>query len=248
MQDIDMQTYTGDLEPAAGVQDQVSNSYLHEQQGEEFLLQNTDTPPDEVAQPSKQELNFRALTQEVDKIKQERDIERKALQEQIDMLRANAAPQVHEPVRQRRMFEDMKDDDIPNVSELRHEWEAREQQYQQRIEEMEVAHSNPDYFEVMDRYTKPLLQQKPHLVQGILGAQNKALFAYELGKMAQQIHSTPPAQTQTSPAAQRIVENARKPGTLAQAGGQSVLSKADYYATMSDQEFMRIAGRNLEQI
>jgi hypothetical protein len=48
--------------------------------------------------------------------------------------------------------------------------------------------------------------------------------------------------------AQRMVDNARKPGTLSQAGGQSVLSKADYFATMSDAEFMRMASKNLESI
>jgi len=48
--------------------------------------------------------------------------------------------------------------------------------------------------------------------------------------------------------AQRIVENARKPATLSQAGGQSVLSKADYYATMSDAEFMKMANQHLESV
>ena len=54
--------------------------------------------------------------------------------------------------------------------------------------------------------------------------------------------------TQKSENAQRIVENARKPGTLSQGGGQAALSKADYFASMSDAEFMKMATRNLEGI
>ena len=99
----------------------------------------------------------------------------------------------------------------------------------------------------MEKFTIPLMREKPHLVQGIQGAQNKALFAYELGKLAQQSRQVQ-AQPQVSETAQRIVENARRPGTLSSAGGQSVLSKADYFATMSDAEFIRMASRNLDQI
>jgi hypothetical protein len=65
--------------------------------------------------------------------------------------------------------------------------------------------------------------------------------------MAQQMQGQQVATTR-SENAQRIVENAKKPGTLSQAGGQGALSKADYYASMSDQEFMRMASRNLEGI
>ena len=52
----------------------------------------------------------------------------------------------------------------------------------------------------------------------------------------------------TDPAvkAQRIVENANKPGTLSSArGGQPSLSKADYYASMSDAEFSKMVEKNL---
>jgi len=93
-----------------------------------------------------------------------------------------------------------------------------------------------------------MLYQKVNLDQGVHQAGLKALFAYELGKMAQQIQTARPSEPVKSEAAQRIVENSRKPGTLSQAGGQGALSKADYFATMSDQEFMRMATRNLEGI
>jgi hypothetical protein len=65
--------------------------------------------------------------------------------------------------------------------------------------------------------------------------------------MAQQMQAQK-VETTRNENAQRIVDNSKKPGTLSQAGGQSTLSKADYFASMSDQEFMKMATRNLEGI
>lgn len=194
---------------------------------------------------SNQELNFRALREEVEKIKQEKE----ELRRNLDLIRANQ--QQPEPVRQpeRQMFEGMDDSDIPNVKDIRSAWQEREAEYVERIQELQVAQANPDYNEVMERYTTPLLKEKPHLVEGLMGSSNKAMFAYELGKMAQAIRQQPPPTPDIpSKTAQRIVENSRKPGTLSGAGGQGALSKADYYASMSDAEFMSLAGRHLDSI
>lgn len=248
--DIDMETYAGaSNEPAAAaVQD--TNSY--QQDASEYpVAEALDQPAEQAAEPesSKQELNFRALTQEVDRMKAEREAEKKEYQLQLDMLRANMAQQnaLQSLPQENKFLGGMKEEDIPNVGELRREWERKEAVYQQRLEELQVAQQYPDYAEVMEKHLSPLVKQKPHLIEGIQGARNKALFAYELGKMAQQMQGQQVASTR-SENAQRIVENAKKPGTLSQAGGQGALSKADYYASMSDQEFMRMASRNLEGI
>jgi hypothetical protein len=249
--DIDMETYAGaSIEPAAAVQQTDTNSY--QQEASEYPVDESllDKPAEQAAEPepSKQELNFRALTQEVDRMKAEREAEKKEYQLQLDMLRANLEQQHAPKVQQERKFLDgMKEEDIPNVGELRREWENKEAVYQARLEELQVAQQYPDYAEVMEKHLSPLVKQKPHLIEGIQGARNKALFAYELGKMAQQMQGQKVEVTR-SENAQRIVENAKKPGTLSQAGGQGALSKADYYASMSDQEFMRMASRNLEGI
>lgn len=198
-----------------------------------------------VNDPTPQELNFKALREEVDRIKSERD----EFRQNLDLLRANVQQhQQPQPTQEPKKFLDgLSDNDVPNVAELRKAFEERESQYQMRIEELQVKQSHSDYDEVLEKYTAPLLRQKPHLAEGIYGARNKAMYAYELGKMAQgQQHLPPPVQTQPSVTAQKIVDNARKPGNLAQTGGQSVLSQADYYASMSDQEFMKFASKNLD--
>jgi len=263
-QDIDSQNYTGELGLAAAVQEE-SNSYLRETQDVPYAApagwdNSAVDQPQEAAkvveavkqEPTAQELNFRALREEVDRMKAEREAERRDYQNQLDILKSNTAvrPQP-QPQPERKFLDGMKDDDIPSVGELRRAWDEREGQYAARIEELQVAQAHPDYAEVIEKFALPLVQQKPHLAEGIHGARNKALFAYELGKMAQQMQHVqrpveqPPAR---SPIAERIVENARKPGTLSQAGGSGALSQADYYASMSDAEFMRMANRNLESI
>ncbi len=266
---IDMRSFAGETNDSAAEGQQVGpNSYQKETQMDEVpvdqaILQQVSEditsaaqaePVKEqvVEQPTKQELNFQALREEVDRLKAEREVERNEFKQNLDLLRANAQQQhqpkhVEEP---KKFLEGMGDNDVPNVSEIRRALEQREAEYQARIEELQVQQTYPDYAEVMEKHLTPLLKQKPHLAEGIYGARNKALFAYELGKMAQQNYAPPQQVTQTQPSvnAQKIVENSKKPGSIAQAGGQSVLSKADYFATMSDAEFMKIASKNLGEI
>jgi hypothetical protein len=255
--DVDMQSYGRSDAPAAGAQVVDTNSYGQEEGvavHQELLDQPEQKAADEVLEKptdNPQAENFRALREEVDRIKAEREAEKQEYQLQLDMLRANvnSQPKQSPPEPQpKQMFDGMKDDDIPSVAEIRKEWMQREADYQSRLEELQVQQSHPDYAEVIEKFALPLVKQKPHLIQGIQNSSNKALFAYELGKMAQQIHSyQQPVQTK-SENAQKIVENSRKPGTLSQAGGQGALSKADYFASMSDAEFMKMASRNLEGI
>lgn len=261
MNEIDMQSYTGELGQDAAVI-QGDNAYLQETQESGFRPDLIEQPATEQEVPvelpiseNPQAENFRALREEVDRLKQERETEKREHSLQMDILKANLQKEVRQPEPEpRKMFEGMRDDDVPNVQELRREWEQREAGYQARMEELQVQQQFPDYNEVLQKYVVPLVQQKPHLAEGIHGARNKALFAYELGKMAQQMQTqqqpVSPAPQATSPStiAQKIVDNARKPGNFAQATGQGALSKADYYATMSDAEFAKLASKNLEQI
>lgn len=256
MQDIDMETYGRSSSPAAGdTQVLDSNSYQQEDSGayvHQELLDNAspeavvEAPVERTANPQAE--NFRALREEVDRIKTEREAEKREYQLQIDVLRANMGQQNSpkaEP--EKPMFDGMREEDVPSVAEIRKEWEQRESGYLARLEELQVQQTHPDYVEVIEKFTLPLMRQKPHLLQGLQHSSNKALTAYELGKMAQQIQNAQTPQVK-SDLAQKIVDNARKPGTLSQAGGQGALSQAEHYATMSDAEFMRMANRNLEGI
>lgn len=245
--DIEMKSFSGEENGSAAVNPFIEPNQLSQQEAA-FAL-DLDYKPQQVSpQSTGQELNFKALRDEISSIKAEREKEKREYQQQLDMLKANSAPPTEAP-KPKEMFDGMEDDYIPSVKEIKKEWSQREQLYQSRIEELTVAQQYPDYAEVLQKYVSPLTRDKPHLVQGALRAENKAMALYELGKMAQgfeQARSVPTQQVH--PDAQRIVDNASKVGTLSQAGGTSVLSKADYIATMSDTDFMKFAAKNLAQV
>lgn len=269
---IDMKSYAGEFEPPAAVEQQnETNSYQAQSQNEELGLPEVPSVKEEVVNeiqqppepkaPDQQELNFKALSESVDRLKAEREAEKREYQLQLDMLRANInkQPQQEAPKAQ-KLFDGLEAKDVPNVEEIERAIEnrlaVREAAYKEKIEELQVANQHSDYAEVLNKYGKHLAETDPVFLQGLRGAENKALFAYQYAKREQELQTLretvkqnqPVQSSQPSRDAQRIVENARKPGTLAQAGGQSVLSKADYYASMSDQEFIKMASKHLGEI
>jgi hypothetical protein len=263
---IDMKDYAGEIDPPAAVEQQsVVNQYEAQSLKEELGLPEvpkqespvqTESLQESKPEPTAQELNFKALSDSVEKLKAEKEAEKREYQLQLDMLRANLSKQQEAPSQAKRMFEGMEDTDVPNVGELRKAWQERETAYNEKIEELQVANMHPDYAEVLGKYGKHLAETDPVFLQGLKGAENKALFAYQYAKKEQRIQqleeamktNSKPTQTQERSNAQKIVENARKPGNMAQAGGQSVLSKADYFATMSDADFMKYASKHIEGI
>lgn len=280
MLDIDMETYGRGNAPAA-MEQPVDTSFEHQEEGNALSIPEpmVNTASEAVTKEPEKPVNpqsehFRALRDEVDRMKAEREAEKRDYQIQLEMLRANLGnqKQPQEPS-SKRMFDGLSDEDVPSVAEIRREWEQREAGYQARLEELQVQQAYPDYAEVIEKFSVPLMKQKPHLLQGLQSSSNKAMYAYDLGKMVQQMvtmqttaqqrqaeapkaaDATPMAPDalrsealQKAEAAQRMVENSRKPGTLSQGGGQSALSQADYFATMSDAEFMKFATGNLGEI
>lgn len=264
---IDMKSYAGEIEPPAAVEQQLLENVQTAQPSEEFPMPSvpelaipeantSEAPAISQGTEDPQALNFRALSESVERIKAEREAEKREHQLQLDLLRANMQRPQEAPKPPKQMFDGMADSDLPNVGELRRAWAEREAAYNERIEELQVISKHPDYAEIINKYGKHLAENDPVFLQGIRGAENKALFAYQYAKKEQRIQqleeqmksNSKPAVSQPSATAQKIVDNARKPGTLSQAGGQGALSKADYYATMSDQEFMKFANQHLEGI
>lgn len=261
---IDMKSYAGEVTPPAAVEQQELNQFQRESLDEEFQMPEMpreapveiETQQVNPTEPTAQELNFRALSESVEKLKAEKEADKREYQLQLEMLRANLNKKSEPDAQERKMFQGMDDSDIPTVGELRKAWEQRETTYNQKIEELQVANQHSDYAEVLNKYGKHLAETDPLFLQGINGAENKALFAYQYAKREQELQTLRDAmksqatvqQPQQSAIAQKIVENARKPGTLAQVGGQSTLSKADYYASMSDGDFMKMANKYLEEI
>lgn len=205
----------------------------------------------EPVQPeSDKEYNFRALRDELAQIKEDRD----RLRDDFEGLRRHQVQRQPEPPR-KRAIDEINSDDLVTGAQFKQAMAEREAEYQLMLGELQVKSQNPDYDEVTAKYGVPLIEKEPDLAQGFLASTNKAAYLYKLGKMAmlaeqrQQLPEPVMQPPQPSQAAQRIVENSRKPGTLSNTvGGSGGLSKADYIASMSDAEFKALVDKNLEQI
>lgn len=238
----------GVTDPAAG--DQEANA---SPKTEEPLVKETTEQPVEAEVPveSDKDYNFRALREELAQIKEDRD----RLRDDFEGLRRQQVQRQPEPPR-KRAIDEINSDDLVTGAQFKQAMAEREAEYQLMLGELQVKSQNPDYDEVTAKYGIPLIEKEPDFAQGFLNANasNRASYLYKIGKMAmmaEQRQAPEPVQQapQPSQAAKRIVENYSKPGTLSNTvGGAGNLSKADYYATMSDSDFAAMVKRNLDDI
>jgi hypothetical protein len=152
-------------------------------------------------------------------------------------------------------LDDLSDDEWLTIGKARQVMQEMNNQHQQEITALRYENLEnrarlqySDYNEVMEKYSIPLLRTNREFARAFQNAENPADFAYQIGKMQMgpQVHQEP--EPQVSNRAERIVENARKPGTLSNArGGQQAISKSDYYASLSDAEFAKMVMKNLEE-
>lgn len=239
----------------------------HNEQALEMVHETSQDQVADVSTPiSDKEMNFKALREELALMKTEKD---RLARDFEDIKRSNVQRQT-EPPRKRAIDElnDKDDSDLVTVAQFKQimferEAEHQKQLYDQQSNLQELSHQSKysDYDEVTSKYGVPLIENEPDLAQGFMGAQNKASYLYKISKMAkheadyqqliqeQRVQRQEQQAPQPSQTAQRIVENARKPGTLSNAvGGSGNLSKADYIASMSDAEFHAYVQKNLQEI
>lgn len=218
-------------------------------------------PVDQVQEEvSDKEYNFRALRDSVAELKAEREAERQRYQHELDSLRMQMQSQTpkQEP---KRALDDQSDDDLLTVGKYRQTVREMQEQHQQELQQMRVEQEDmkarlqyQDYDEVMEKYSIPLLKNNRDFARAFQSSENKANFAYELGKMAmyKEQASQPvqePVVQQQQKNAQRMVDNARKPGTLSQArGGQPNISNLERWASCSDEDFMKEVSKNLAEV
>jgi hypothetical protein len=115
---------------------------------------------------------------------------------------------------------------------------------------METKSKRQDWNNMVTQHVPQLTSKNPIFAEMIQNVSNPYEAAYLLAELNAKASSQAPQHQpqQDNVNAQRAISNAQKPKTLASAGGSSSLSSADYYANMSDEDFMKIAGRNLANI
>lgn len=243
------QKATGVVESAAETPVAMNEAAVEPQ--EEVVSANNDS-----MEPTEKELNFKALRDSIAQEKAERESERLRYQHELEYMRTQLAQQ---QVPKKHPLAEERDDDLLTVGKYRQtqqEYEnmlrQQEDSYKLKLNELETKMQNPDYDEVMDKYAIPLLKTNRDFAIAFQNSENKASFAYNLGRMqrdSQRKDQIVPQEPEQSRRAERIVENSRKPGTLSSArGGQPSLSKAEYYASMSDAEFNNLVEKNLSEV
>lgn len=244
----------------AGVKDSVAEN--HDSQTQENPLEQAADASIQAEQPQEastdKEMNFRAIREELARLK----AEKAALEQNFDDWKRDLASNNvrREPEAPRKSaIEELPDDDFISGAQLKRLLAEREAALQKRIEKQEVDLQETymksmyaDYDEVTSKYGAPLVRQKPDLYRGFMSAQNKADYLYTLGKMAQMSErqqEQAEAPVQNTQKAERIMQNAKKPGTLSGAiGGQQAISKVDYMASMSDKDFQQLVAKHLEEV
>lgn len=241
-----------------GVQDFAAESQavrVQEQEAPEAIQDQIADSSKMVDEVSEKEFNFKALRDSIAQEKAEREAERHRYQQELENMRAQIANSREEP--RKGALDDLADDDLMTVEKFRQVQQEQQERYQEelntlRYENLEnrarLQHS--DYNDVMEKYSIPLLRNNRDFARAFQNAENPAEFAYEIGRMQMNsMPKQPSLEPQISQKAERIVENARKPGTLSSArGGQPSLSKADFYASMSEKDFQDMVAKNLEEV
>lgn len=202
------------------------------------------SPYDDAGHMNNKEMNFQALREETAKFK-----------EQSEYWRGQAeayskATHTPEPAKQhkedynaldwndsgdvRKAFESLKTDN----ERLRYE-------IQDQMAAVQMKSKHQDWDSMVTQHVPQLTSKNPIFAEMIQKASNPYEAAYLLAELNSRAGS---AQPEHNGNAQRAMDNARKPMPPTAIGGQGSLGKADYYAGLSDEDFMKIAARNLANV
>lgn len=201
-------------------------------------------------QLSDKEMNFRALRDEASKLKEEasywkgqaeaysRIPTRQPESTQATQQDALAALDWEEPKDVQKAF-----------NAIRHENVRLREEIKDALSAIETKSQRQDWNKMVSQHVPQLTSTNPIFAEMIQKVSNPYEAAYLLADLNARASQPAPSQPDYGNGnGQRAMTNAQKPQTLASVGGQGQLSAADYYASMSDEDFMKIAGRNLANI
>jgi hypothetical protein len=210
---------------------------------------NASDVADQGSQVSDKEFNFRALREETAKLKEEREY-----------WKGQAEAYSRQPVRDVYKPEATQQDamtaiDWEDTTAVKTAWEQLRQENQQFRSEMkdylaavETKTQHNDWNNMVTQHVPQLTNKNPIFAEMIKNSSNPYEAAYLLAELNAKASQPQAAAPQSTNYGQRAMANAQKPQTLASVGGHGQLSAADYYANMSDDDFMKIASRNLANI
>ena len=200
----------------------------------------------DVADQSNQQLNFRALRDEVSKMKEEREYWKGQADAYSKTTPANQQPEPNQDA-----FTALDWDDSRDVQKafnaVRQENVQLRSEIKDALTAMETKSQRQDWNSMVTQHVPELTNKNPIFAEMIKNASNPYEAAYLLAELnARTKDSSSPQHSMSN--GQRALNNAQKPTSLASVGGNGQLSSADYYASMSDEDFMKIASKNMASI
>jgi hypothetical protein len=205
--------------------------------------------PDVAGQGSEQQLNFRALREEVAKAQSEREYWKGQAEAYAKI--PTRQPESAQPSQADALSAlDLEDSgDVRKAFDaIRHENVQLRQEIKDALIAIETKSQRKDWNAMVTQHVPQLTSTNPIFAEMIQKASNPYEAAYLLAELNARANAPAPQPSYQNGNGQRAIANAQKPQTLASVGGQGQLSAADYYASMSDKDFMEIAARNLANI
>lgn len=253
MNDIDMSRPGSELFPETGKQQYNSYMDVNTDQVVDDPLDMGVKQPLEVANQepmSQKEMNFGALREEISKMKEEREYWKGQAEAYSRTPQRSPEPQQSDQDALSALDWDDGKDVRKAFETLRQQNQSLQSELRDAVTALSTKTQHQDWNSMVTQHIPQLTSKNPIFAEMIQKASNPYEAAYllaELNAKSQQpvAQQAPP---QMSGNAQRAIENAQKPRSLNSVGGSSTLNAADYYASMSDEDFMKVAGKNLANI
>ncbi len=256
MNDIDMSRPGSELfTDTRGLPSQTYNSYqdvnVDQVVGDPL---NTGVNQPDVAgqvQLSDKEMNFRALRDEASKLKEEASYWKGQAEaySKIPTRQPESAQATQEDALSALDMEDSRD--VKKAFDaIRHENVRLREEIKDTLSAIETKSQRQDWNKMVTQHVPQLTSTNPIFAEMIQKVSNPYEAAYLLAELNARATQSPQSHQPEygNGNGQRAIANAQKPQTLASVGGQGQLSAADYYASMSDEDFHKIASRNLANI
>lgn len=196
--------------------------------------------------PSDKEMNFRALREEASKFKEEREYWKGQAEAYSRAARPDPVQQEQQDAYTALDWDDGRD--VRKAFEtLKQQNDSLRTELKDAVTAIRTQVTHKDWDNMVTQNVPQLTQKNPIFAEMIHRASNPYEAAYLLAELNAKA-SQQAQQAQRPDYGQRAITNSQKPQTLNSVGGNGQLSSADYYASMSDADFIKIASRNLANI
>ncbi len=208
--------------------------------GEEYVEAAAPPENDEViSEPVQEETVPLAALQAERKQRQDLQQNLKMMQDHLELVKANPAKQEKDDD-----FGNLQDDDVLTVGDAKRQLSKIQNEYKMSVEELRMQTAHSDYTDVVKNYLPDVLRDDPDLRVEIENAVNPYKLAYKLAKRSDK-YLTEQKKNTKNETAERILENANRPGSLSAVGSTAPKSKSGNWKSMSDKDFMAQVNRNM---